>query len=257
MIYFFHNLRNIFDFYIRSHVTFSRKNYKEKAFNLSEVFEDEEGQNLYENINHKYDISILANLSCRNFLENLYYLNVFDKYFTKRNKDNVSILDIGSKNWNYAGSEYIFFRSFLKEFSLNGIELDAYRMSSNFYTRYEIAKFYIRDMLNTNYIVGDFREHEQKYDYIIWILPFITKYPLVKWGLPLKYYQPENMLLHAYNLLNPNGEMLIINQGEKEFSAQQELNDKLKISAQYIGCIDDKFSLYKNHRYCSKINKPD
>ena len=63
------------------------------------------------------------------------------------------------------------------------------------------------------YIAGDLLKHNQKYDYIIWYLPFITEYPLIKWGLPLKYFKPLKMLEHAYHLLNKNGELLIINQG--------------------------------------------
>lgn len=257
MRYIIDNIKNNFDFFLRNHIIFSRKNYYEKPQNLSDIFADKEQEYLYNNLNSKYGNSLSQNTTKRNFLLNLYYLNVFDKYLSKKTKDNISILDIGSKNWEYVKSEYVFFKSFTKDFTLDGIELDAYRMCSNFYNRYEIAKFYTKDLVNTNYIPGDFIKHQQKYDYIIWILPFITEYPLVKWGLPLKYFKPSEMLIHAYELLNPNGELLIINQGENEYSIQQKLVDKIIPNNEYLplGEIENCFGVFKNKRYCSKLIK--
>ena len=127
-------------------------------------------------------------------------------------------------------------------------------MCSNFYNRYEISKFYKKDLKNTEYIAGDFLKHSQKYDYIVWILPFITEYPLIKWGLPLEYFKPEEMLLHAYDLLKPDGEILIINQGEKEAEIQTELFKQTGLAAEFTPeKIDDIFGLLKNDRYCSKV----
>ena len=265
MPYIIDNLRNSFDFFLRNRITFSRKNYYEKPQNLSGIFTNEEQENLYAALENKYGDLLSQNTNKRNFLLNIYFLNIFDKYLTPKNsspKENISILDIGSKNWAYVKSEYVFFKSFTKDFTLNGIELDAYRMYSNFYNRYEIAKFYTKDLPNTNYIPGDLLEHQQKYDYIIWILPFITEYPLVKWGLPLKYFKPEDMLIHAYNLLKPEGEMLIINQGEEEYLIQQELVNKTILESKYLphkylplGLTEDPFGIFKHKRYCSKLIK--
>ena len=257
MQYFIDNLRNNFDFFLRNLITLSRKNYYETPEDISDIFENKEQENLYNTLKNKYGDLISQNTTRRIFLLNLYYLNIFDKYLSPKTKDNISILDIGSKNWEYAKSEYVFFKSFIKDYTLNGIELDVYRMCSNFYNRYEIAKFYTKDLPNTNYIQGDFIEHQQKYDYIIWILPFITKHPLVKWGLPLKYFKPKEMLTHAYNLLNIGGELLIINQGEEEYSIQQELINKTLPNNNYIpiGKIEDCFKVFKNQRFCSKLVK--
>ena len=244
MIGFFNYLRNSFDFFLRSHITFSRNNYNEGA-----------GVNIDCTEFPQYKLSLLKDLSERNVKENLYFLDIFDKYLTKKQDSEISLLDIGSKNWNYVKSEYLFVSSLSENPHLNGIELDAYRLNSHFYSRYEIAKFYTKDLENTNYIPGDFMEHKGKYDYIIWILPFITEYPLQKWGLPLKYFKPKEMLNHALELLKENGELLIINQGEEEYKIQQNLNKELNIKAEYYGEAEDKFNLFKNKRYVSKIIK--
>ena len=253
MAYFLENIKNNFDFFLRNPL--SRKNYSENPEDLSDIFESEEEENFYNNLKDKYGSGLSKNTTQRLFLENIYFLNVFDKYLNKNQKENLSILDIGSKNWSYVKSEYLFFKSFAKDIILNGIELDAYRLSNKFYTRFEVAMFYTSGLKNANFIPGDFLKHEQKYDYIIWILPFITQYPLVRWGLPLRYFKPEAMLKHAYDSLNENGELLIINQGEEEYLIQQNLNKQLNLSPILYGEIEDKFSLFKNKRYCSKIIK--
>ena len=257
MKYFWGNIRNSFDFFLRRKINLSRKNYSEHFVNISEIFDNEDEKHLYDLLCQKYDLSSFNDLSDRNFLENIYYLNIFDKCLSKNDSDSISILDIGSKNWSYARSEYAFFNSFSKEFVLDGIELDAYRLCSNLYNRYEIAKFYTKNLSNANYIVGDFMQHDKKYDYIIWILPFITEYPLLKWGLPLKYFKPEKMLIHAYNSLKPHGEMLIINQGEKEYQIQQELNKNIQTMPIYFGELPDSYGLFMNKRYGCKIIKSD
>ena len=167
MQYIIENFRNNFNFFLRNLIIFSRKNYFESPQDLSDIFENNEQENLYETLKNKYGTLLSQNATRRIFLLNLYYLNLFDKSFSKKTKDNVSVLDIGSKNWEYVKSEYVFFKSFINDFILNGIELDAYRMCSNFYNRYEIARFYIKGLQNVNYIQGDFVKHQQKYDYII------------------------------------------------------------------------------------------
>ena len=223
----FKNLKNTIDFFIRNKTKFSRKNFVEKNEKLLQ----------------------------RNKQENLYTKDILEQTLSKQNKNELKILDIGSKNWFYAKGEYEFFQSFCPKFTLDGIEIDAYRLYSNFYTRYEVAKFYTRNLKNTNYIAGNLLNLETKYNYIIWFLPFVLKEPLIAWGLPLKHFCPEKLLQHAYNLLAPNGEMLIINQGELEAQEQKILLESLDIPFEFKGEIKSKFFEYKNKRFAFIIKK--
>ena len=253
MRYFFDNIKNNIDFFLRNKLVFSRKNYYEKSENKQNLFKNSFQNEVFEKLNSKYNLELLKDTTRRNFLENLYFLDIFDKYFPSC-KQNSFICDIGSKNWYYAKSEYIFFeKRGIKK--LDGIELDINRLNLNFYSRKEIAKFHIKNLLNTNYLAKDFLLHEEKYDYIIWILPFVSKYPHIKWGLPLKYFEPEKMLVHAYNLLNDKGELLIVNQGENEYNIQKNLIENLNIKAEYFGEIEDIFDVFSHKRYCLKIKK--
>lgn len=223
----FDNLRNTIDFNIRNLTKFSRKNYIEK--------------------NQK--------IITRTKAENKYIFDVLNNSFSKNNKKYIKILDIGSKNWFYAKGEYNYFNSFCNNFSLIGIELDAYRLYSNFYSRYEVAQYHIKNLKNTEYKAENLLNINEKFDYITWFLPFIFKKSLIYWGLPQKYYQPEILLNHAYNLLNKDGQLLIVNQGIKEKNQQEKMLQKLNISYKYLGEIKNNFFQYENQRFGFIIKK--
>lgn len=223
----FENIKNNIDFFIRNKTKFSRKNFVEKN---------------EEKLLH-------------NYLENLYTFDILEQCLKSSNAENAFILDIGSKNWYYAKGEYYFFKSFIKKPHMDGVELDAYRLYSNLYSRYETAKFYIKDLKNTNYIAGDFLAISKNYDYIVWFLPFVTKKPLRHWGLPDRYFMPKKLLAHAYDLLNPNGQMLIVNQGINEAIIQKQLLEELNIKYTEKGIVKSRFLEYKNDRYAFIVRK--
>ncbi len=219
----FKDLKNKFDFYIRTKTKFSRKNYSGNANNP----------------------------------ESEYLFEILTNYFPIDFQENISVLDIGSKNWAYVKGEYDFFKNYSNQLILDGVELDAYRLNSNFYSRYEIAQFYIMNLQEVNHEINYYADNllniNKKYDYIIWLLPFITIYPLQKWGLPKKYFMPEKLLEHAYKLLNK--QMLIINQIESEMNIQKELLDKLNFKYEYLGEIKSSSSLFKEKRFGFIIKK--
>jgi len=217
----FEDLRNNIDFFIRNNTKFSRKNFIEKNTNFIK----------------------------RNELENLYTKDILNQFLDKTSQEKVQVLDIGCKNWFYAKGEYDFFKSFSKNVYLDGVELDAYRLYSDFYSRFEVAKYYIKGLENTNYIVGNLLDLNKKYDYIIWFLPFVIKEPHLYWGLPKKYFYPKKLLKHAYNLLNHNGQMLIINQGESEAETQKALLKELNLKYKELGEIKSEFFEYTNKRF--------
>ena len=92
-----------------------------------------------------------------------------------------------------------------------------------------------------------------KYDYIIWLLPFVTPQPLEKWGLPKKYFMPQELLEHAAELLKK--EMFIVNQGEQEAEIQQKLLDRAGLQYKFLGEVESSIELFKNPRYGFLISK--
>lgn len=266
---YFENIKNNIDFFLREHLKFSRKNYFEANESKEGLFEGlknpqkalERENFLYE----KYELEFLKSNSTRqNYLENLYIIDVLDKYFAPhpnpppqggREVHKYFVLDIGCKNWFYAKGEHAFFKKFCNNLVLDGIEIDTHRLYSNFYSRKEAAKFYIKGLENTEYIEGDFLNHNEKYDYMVWILPFVVENPLLKWGLPLRYFKPEEMLKKAYDLLKNGGSMLILNQGKAEHDIQIKLCEKLNINYTTFGEVKSEFLHYNIERYLMLIEK--
>lgn len=254
------NLKNNIDFFLRQRLAFSKKNYSEENENKEGLFEGviaEREKFLVE----KYDLENLKSNSTRlNYCENLYLIDILDEHLapnfsTFRPLERSTVLDIGCKNWSYAKGEYAFFKKYCKNVQMDGIELDANRLYSNFFSRKEVAKFYINGLKNVNYIEGDFLNHEGKYDFIIWILPFVVESPLVKWGLPLRYFKPEEMLKKAYDSLKEGGSMLIFNQGQIEHEAQIELCKKLNIFYTTFGEVKSDFLPYNIERHLILIKR--
>lgn len=215
----FKDLKNSVDYYIRSHTKFSRKNYK------GEVNNDEAA----------------------------YVFDILTRYMNPKPEGSLKILDIGSKNWAYVKVEYDFFRKYCDNLTLDGVEIDAYRLYANLYSRFEAAKFYIKNLEGVRYYADDLMNISDKYDYIIWLLPFVTPYPLEQWGLPKNYFMPQRLLEHACEILKK--EMLIVNQGEQEAKIQQTLIDRTGLKYKFLGEIKSSIEIFKNPRYGFLVSK--
>ena len=100
-----------------------------------------------------------------------------------------------------------------------------------------------------NYIAGNLLDIKKKYDYITWFLPFVVKEPHIYWGLPKKLFCPEKMLHYACSLLDVDGEMLIVNQGEEEARIQKDMLNKLNVKHIELGEIKSKYLEYKYKRF--------
>lgn len=247
------DIKNRIDFFLRQNIRFSRKNYNEKNEEKTDIdftdFEKEKENYLLS----KYNLQQYKNNSTiANYCQNLYILNLLDKYLFVNPKEKISILDIGSKNWYYVQSEYLYFSKYCSNIQLDGVEIDAYRLYANFYNRLEVAKYYIKGLSGVSYVPDNVMNITNKYDYIIWILPFVLISPHRYWGLPDKYFIPEKLFKHAYSLLNRGGKMFIINQGDQEVEVQKNIMKDLEYKTI---SIDNIFYEYKYKRYLSIVEK--
>jgi len=253
---------NDIDFFFRQNIRPKRK-YKGKNEPKEDLFTHftgekkqtaEEKEKFYL---EKYKLHQLKeNSTCRNYLENLAVIELLENFLCdKEEKKPLRVLDIGSKNWFYASGEWCFFKhnSQNGDVFLDGIEIDAFRLYSDFHTRYDYAHFYIKNLENTRYIAKDFLKHNEKYDFIIWFFPFVTKYPLLEWGLPLSKFKPSEMLRHAYESLNQGGKLLIVNQDENEYAIHENLINELNIPYEKKGDFQNSFLEFERKRYCTVI----
>jgi len=255
------NLQNELDFFLRSRIKFSKK-YKgenEAKEGLFNHFPEQKRKTAKEKEKlylKKYRLENLKNNSTQlNYLENLVTIELLEKYL-KVDKQKPAVLDIGSKNWFYAKGEYNFFRynNFEKEIRLDGIEIDAFRIYLDLCTRYDYAVYYTQGLENCRYLPKNLLNHRKKYDYITWFFPFLTEYPLLKWGLPLSVFKPVEMLEHAVSLLNPDGQLLIVNQDENEYSIQEQLIQNQNLNYIKAGVFNNSFLDYEHKRYVTLIH---
>lgn len=253
------NLKNKIDFSIRNFLKLSRKNYSISPQDNSKIFTDKNTKAIESNLLKKYDFEHYKNnSSTSNYLENLYLLDLLDKNICIQEKNEIRVLDLGCKNWELIHAQFAFFKKHTPILHLEGIEIDAFRLNTQFFSRKEIAKFHSKKIPNAKYLAKDFLNQNEKYDYILWILPFVFEPTLNAWGLPSKHFLPKQMLHHALNSLNENGQILILNQGEEEFEEQQKLLEETGATYVPVGKILNDFSPYRFERYLTiaeKINK--
>ncbi|MDH4275059.1 MAG: hypothetical protein OEW08_08475 [Gammaproteobacteria bacterium] len=198
----------------------------------------------------RYDMSRWVEACNRwEYTENLYLLDVLDRYV--KTTSTSQCLDIGAKSWSYLPALHSFTQT-----AWDGVELDCYQRHWNMVTRRAYAEYISRHFNDSRYIPGSLLDISEEYDFITWILPFVTPGPLEQWGLPSRYYQPAQLLQHAWGLLKPGGSIFIINQGEKEGIRQRKLFAEAKISARYLGSITSRFSPFINMRVGWLAHKP-
>ena len=266
MFYSIKNLINSFTYPLRNRIRFSRPIKSLPVEDKTGIFSGDEATIEEKNLIDRYNLADFKNnSSIILYKENLYIIklledNLKDIVFNW-DAEILNILDVGSKNFSYASGLYNFFSQFKtnhrRTIYLDGIEIDPYRIMINLHSRYDYAMAHIKNLDNTRYITKNFLQWQNnQYDIITWFLPFIIKKPLINWGLPLKYFKPEAMLKHAYNILKQEGIILIVNQSEIETEAQSKIIDNLGLNyTQIAEPYTNFFSPFRHSRYITIVKK--
>jgi hypothetical protein len=163
-------------------------------------------------------------------------------------------LDVGAKNWAYVEALAAFAKAHQGEnFRLDGVELDPHRRYANFQTRRQAAQTFIADIPQASYHAGDILQWNQPAHIITHFLPFVLEDPHLAWGLPLDYFQPQRILNHVLNLLQPGGLLIVVNQGEWEAEAQEKLFQKAQeshaLEVKPLGELPARFIDYQYPRF--------
>lgn len=216
---------------------------------ITQVFNSAQHQR-FAQLDTQYDLSDWPRLCDQSeYKENLYILDLLDRYLSS-----VPIhypgLDIGCRNFSHLPALHTF-----SQHPWHGVELDAHARYWNGYTRHAYGQWMASQYKECRYIADSLLNIEGRYSFIYWVLPFVSPAPLAYWGLPARFFQPEDLLQKAWNLLDTEGIMLIINQGGTEAETQKALFEKVAIKAQSIGEISSLFSPFQIKRYGWIIEK--
>ncbi len=158
---------------------------------------------------------------------NLYLLDVLegagpelDPWLSARER--LRVIDIGSKDFAYATALERFFRwrgsERGRELELDGVELDGYVVYRDLYSRADHAHAHAARLgPHVRYHVMDIRAWAgAPADAITWFYPFLSPYPLLRWGLPLRHYRPGALVRCALGRLREGGLLITLHQTREE-----------------------------------------
>ncbi|RME73247.1 MAG: hypothetical protein D6776_07330 [Planctomycetota bacterium] len=178
-------------------------------------------------LRQRYRLETLHTASRRaDYRENLYVLDALASVgdaIAATLPERVRVLDVGSKNFAYAYALERFFTwhgaAQPRTVEVDGVEIDGYGIYDNLHSRADYAhahaeragagrvRYHVLDVLDW---------HRRPYEAITWFYPFLTRYPLLVWGLPLRHYRPRALLAHVLSLLAPNGVLVSLHQTSLE-----------------------------------------
>jgi hypothetical protein len=190
----------------------------------------------------RYDLSRLERESTkRAYRENLYVLDALDRDGPEL-PSNPLIVDVGSKDFIYASALSAFAKRF-GEPEIHGVEIDGHVIYQDLRSRADYAAAYTRVAgTHVHYHVQDFLAFKapRPAALVTMFFPFVTRFALLRWGLPVGVYRPEAMLAHAAKMLSPGGALLVMNHTHEERQAllllAAEISSLERISTRQVDC---------------------
>ena len=184
-----------------------------------------------ETLRARYGLGPLRAASSRDvYRENLYVLDLLDRNVPLPPKAALRAIDIGSKDFKYAFALERFLARGSTEtervVALTGIEIDGHPVYSDLHSRADYGEAYARMTGNpeVTYAVADFLSRtDRDLDVVFCFFPFVLRYALVRWGLPLGNFRPELFFARARDALAPGGLLVIANHTAEEHARQKEL----------------------------------
>jgi SAM-dependent methyltransferase len=194
----------------------------------------------------RYDLAPLAAASTRAvYRDNLYVLDVLERGLgpapenapeteAARVDGGISALDVGSKDFRYAfalarwlarRSGGVATEAGITKVALVGIELDGHPVYPDLRSRADHADaFAAQAGPDVSYRVGDFlAAPERDRDVVFVFFPFVLRYALVRWGLPMGHFRPAPFFEHAARCLRVGGLLVIVNHTLEEHARQLEI----------------------------------
>jgi SAM-dependent methyltransferase len=173
-------------------------------------------------------------LSASDYRKNLYMFELLETVLPADDpcwvQDTLRIFDSGAGSWTYAPAVYHFFRyghtHSPRKVYFTGVELDPYRVDEDGYSQVDYALSYVDPIAShCRYLIQDVRDYtsHEPYDVALQMLPLVLPGAHLMWGLPARYYNPQALLHHVWNLLRPGATLVVSNEIEQEFVFQQSL----------------------------------
>ena len=163
------------------------------------------------------------------YLENLGWLDTLEPLFAAlelpRGEDHVlRAVDVGCGVFQYATALHRTLarsgRGAPRRVVLRGIEVDGHGVYRDFHSRADHARAHAAlASTDVSFEVADFLQRRlPQQDVVTMLFPFLTSYPLLRWGLPIGLHRPRRMLQHAVETLREGGMLVVVNQTDAEYA---------------------------------------
>lgn len=141
------------------------------------------------------------------------------------------VVDVGARDWDYVFALGSFVRDWAKgrRPTLLGVELDGHGLHRDLRSRADHARAYARQAshVSAQYEVSDFLVCEARHaDLVTMFYPFVLRFTIVAWGLPLGHFEPARHFEKAAEVLSDGGLLLVVNHTREEFQRTLALVDE-------------------------------
>ncbi len=262
------SFRNAIDYPLRSLIKWRRKlrivnEPKDRAFSHLKAEERERAENEAQRLRERYHLdAFYAHSKVDNYRENLFYLALLERGLDALNHplpDIMRVADVGPSHWFYVQGLAALLKWWRtpaeREVHIEGYEIDPNRVYADLRSRYDHALSHIGALNNVRYIPAAFEGKPEEWDMIVMLFPFVFKKDHLKWGLPNRLFDPQELLESVWKSLKPGGVLLVVNQGEKEHIRQKEMMQQLGINTEINFKFESSFYSYDLPRYLIAATK--
>jgi hypothetical protein len=204
---------------------------KEDLFAHLPANEQKQANDTAERLHSDFHLQHLCeNSSADNYRLNLFYLEMLERALSEASPEipqTIQAADIGPADWFYAHALYSVLKWWRnptgRTVRLTGYEADAYRVYSNLFSRYDCAHGYMNGLEDVQYLPRKFTRQPGKFQLVAMLFPFVFLKDHLTWGLPVRRFNPVQLLRDAWASLKPGGVLVVVNQGEAEHVAQRDM----------------------------------
>lgn len=256
-------LRNALDFPIRQTLRWRRAGARLPAEPKENLFPAEALPEV-ERLVRAYDLASWQQRSGRtDFAASLFYLQMLERALTESPvrlpPDRVIAADLGCGDWFYVQALHGLLRHWNalppRAVALDGVEVDAWQLYSGFHSRHDWALAYAQGT-GAQYLPRDIRQYNRALDLAFMLFPFLFAADVRRWGLPLRYLRPAELLIYAWALVKPGGALILANLGNAERQEQHRLMAAANLPVTWWAAHRSPLFRYQEDRYITVACKP-
>jgi hypothetical protein len=163
--------------------------------------------------------------------EEFFKLFNWKKILGQLNQSPLVVTDIGARNFVFGPVIDEVLKKHGRTATIHGIEIDAHRLLWGFHSRADFGHYYAKKMRSGFFHALDFLKWQEPTDIALLLNPFVSKEPLLSWGLPLSKLKPSELFHHTMKTLKARKGILILSCPSKE---ELEIAQGLALEAGFI-----------------------